>query len=503
MTEQVAIRLLGGVDEVGGNSVLLEDFTYDVKLFLDFGIKIGNFYECYERGQHPSCIEELVDLNLIPNEDSIPINNLYTREFENAKVRAKAIKNAQTPAEKHMIDQNYPSNLDAILISHSHKDHYFGLSFVNRTIPLCTGEVTKKIIMASCKSAKFSLDKNFEGLNWHTFRTGDILYFKEMRIVPFHVDHSIPAAYGFIVYSSAGPIVYTGDFRMHGPLSHMTRDFLNEIKTNKVCLSISDLTQDQKSLISEGVKVLICEGTHIQKGMVESEENVESDLTRIFESNPFDFILVKYDRVDWDRFRTFSHIANKYGWKYIITEKDAYFYYLLNKGAIHETMMDPNILEDDHIYILKRGAIIYKWQEKIRQIIYKRGKADRFLEYRDLKSLEGKFLIYITHLHNTLMNNLDFARRGLFISSSIDPYSEEFFDNTQTIRRELEPYGIPAYRVHASGHATPHDIINLIEEVKPKFLIPIHTEHPKFFRTLFQGTDIQVILPIKNKAFEI
>ncbi len=116
--------------------------------------------------------------------------------------------------------------------------------------------------------------------------------------------------------------------------------------------------------------------------------------------------------------------------------------------------------------------------------------------------MKGKFLVYITSLHEGLMRNLDFARRGLFISSSIDPYSEEFFDNTNTIRKRLEPYGIPSYRVHASGHATPHDIINFIDEIKPKYLIPIHTEHPEFFRKLFQSSDIQVILPNKNQSIE-
>jgi len=500
--KSVRLTLLGGVNEVGGNIILLEDFAYNTKIFLDFGIKIGKFYECYERGQHPSCIEELVDLNLIPNEENLSISNLYTREFKNAKTKVKAINKAQTNTKTELIDENYPSNLDGILISHPHKDHYFGLSFVNRMIPIYTGVVTKRIIRAFCKSEKFTIVNNLNNLNWHTFRTGDILDIKGMKITPFHVDHSVPAAYGFIIYTSAGPVVYTGDFRRHGPLSNMTEEFLQEIKTHNTVLTNYELDGEQKKLISEGVKVLICEGTKISKGIVESEQRVEENLEKIFMNNPFDFILVKYDRIDWDRFRTFSHMAKKYGWKYIITEKNAYFYYLLNKKAIHETMRDPNILKDDHIYILKRGSANYKWQEKIRQIMYRRNKGNRFLNYRELKSLEGKFLVYITRLHEGLKRNLDFAKRGLFISSSIDPYSEEFFDNTNTIRKQLEPYGIPSYRVHASGHATPHDIINFIEEVKPKYLIPIHTERPEFFRKLFQGSDIQVILPNKNQSIE-
>ena len=489
MGVNVRITLLGGVNEVGGNLVLLEDFSYDIKIFLDFGVMIERFKDNYQYGRHPSSIRELMNLSLIPNENHIPIENLYTKQIG--------------IQPKNLADKDFPSNLDAVFISHPHKDHFLGVSFVNRTIPIYAGVVTRKIIMAFYKSTKLSIENNFAGLNWHTFRTGNILNIKGMKVVPFHVDHSIPAAYGFIVYSSAGPIVYTGDFRMHGPLSNMTEEFIQEIKTNTLCLSKANLNQEEQDLISNGVKALICEGTKVHKGMVESEDTVKSNLDTLFQKNPFDFILVKYDRIDWDRFRTFSHIAKKYGWKYIITERDAYFYYLLNKGAIHETMMDPNIIKDDHIYILKKGPARYTWQEKIRQAIYKQQQEERFIAYNQLKNLEGNYFIYMTHLYDDLRNNINRNLRGLFISSSIDPYVEEFYDNTKTISKGLQKIGILAYRIHASGHATPHDIINFIEDVKPKFLIPIHTEHSEFFEMLFRGSNIKVILPVKNKPINI
>ena len=203
--------------------------------------------------------------------------------------------------------------------------------------------------------------------------------------------------------------------------------------------------------------------------------------------------------MDWARFRTFSHIAKKYGWKYVISEKDAYFYYLLNKGAIHDTMKDPNIVKDDHIYILKKGAVRFPWQEKIRKIMYLSQKGDRFLEYPDLKQLKGKYFVFLTSLHNDLTNNIDFNLKGLFISSSLDPYSEEFYDNTKTIGHALKNYGIPCYRAHASGHATPHDLINFINEVNPHYLIPIHTEHANFFEKLFQNSNVNVI---PSEAYE-
>jgi ribonuclease J len=500
-TKSIRLTLLGGVNEVGGNTILLEDLEYNVKVFLDFGIKIKNYKNVYARDQYPSSIEELVRLNLLPNENHIAIENLYIKEFIVVKQNVKS-RSSDSSDNDQINDNNYPSNLDGIFISHPHKDHYFGLSFINRSIPIYTGVVTKRIIRASCKSSKSSLENNFNGLNWQKFRTGDTINIKGMKVIPFHVDHSVPGAYGFIIYTSAGPVVYTGDFRRHGPLSNMTEEFLNETKTHNTILTKGEVDKEQKDLISEGVKVLICDGTKIHKGIVESEQEVEENLETLFANNPFDFILVKYNRIDWDRFRTFSSMAKNYGWKYIITEMDAYFYYLLNKKAAYSTMRDPNIIRDDHIFILKRGAPRFEWQKEIRHIMDVSGKAGRFLNYCDLRSLGDKYIVYITHLNDLMMRNLDFKRRGLFISSSLDPYSEEFLDNTKTIRGQLEPYGIPAYRVQASGHATPHDIINLIEEIKPKFLIPIHTEHPQFFRKLFQNSEIQVILPNKNQPIK-
>ncbi|MFW9942787.1 MAG: MBL fold metallo-hydrolase [Candidatus Thorarchaeota archaeon] len=486
---QIQLTFLGGVDEVGGNIVLLEDLEINVNIFLDFGINIKKFKNNYDLNEHPNSIEELIILGLLPNEKFIPIKNLYTKQVGIHRQKKS--------------DQDLPSNLDAVLISHPHKDHFLGLSFINRTIPIYTGVVTKKIIKAFYRSARRTIDNNFKGLNWQTFRTGDVLNIKGLRIVPFHVDHSIPAAYGFIIYSSAGPIVYTGDLRMHGPLSHMTEEFLEEIGSNNLIKSEGNVTQEQVDLISKGVKILICEGTKINKGVVESEEAVKANLSRLFKKNPFDYILVKYDRIDWDRFRTFSHIAKEHDWKYIISERDAYFYYLLNKGAIYETMKDPNIIEDEHIYILKTGLIKFAWQEKIRNAIYTQNQSERFLEHHQIKDLDKNYFIFITHLYDRLMNNLNLNLKGLFISSSIDPYVEEFYDNTNKICNKLLEIGIPAYRIHASGHATSHDLINFINQVKPEILIPVHTDHTDFFKKFFQNSAIEVIIPELHKIIEL
>jgi ribonuclease J len=46
--------------------------------------------------------------------------------------------------------------------------------------------------------------------DYRTFRTGSKLKISSLEVCPIHVDHSIPGAYGFIIYTSAGTLVYTG-----------------------------------------------------------------------------------------------------------------------------------------------------------------------------------------------------------------------------------------------------------------------------------------------------
>jgi len=467
----VRLTFLGGVNEVGGNKILLEDFSYDVKIFLDFGINIKDFNDNFERHEDPSSVKELIKLRLLPNTEHLSIENLYTN-YE---------------ASKSQEYNDLEANVDGILITHPHKDHFFGLSFINRNIPIYTGVFTKKIISAYYKCSKNSIRNNYGGLKWNLFRTGDVLNIKGLKIIPVHVDHSIPAAYGFIIKTSKCNIVYTGDFRMHGPLSAMTQDFLQEI---------ANIGLDK-------IDILICEGTHIHRGAIESENNVEKNLEQLFIENPFDFFLVKYDRLDWDRFRTFSLIAKKHGWKFIITEKDAYFYYLMNKDEIYESMKNPSIIADDHILILSSGNIRYRWQEKIRQALYKEKKGFRFIKYNEIKELKSQFFFYITSLQKDVIKKINPNLKGAFISSSIDPYTEEYIDNNRTLTHYFRQLGIPSYRVHASGHAMPHHLINFINSVNPEYLIPVHTEHPQFFKTFFEKSELKVIVPDKNGTFDL
>jgi len=168
--------------------------------------------------------------------------------------------------------------------------------------------------------------------------------------------------------------------------------------------------------------------------------------------------------------------------------------YLLNYKAIYDTMKDPDIIEDDNIFILLQSQEKYPWQKKIREIFENEGKMWRMISDPDLKDFKN-FFLYITTIYPDLIRNLPKNINGVFISSDIDPYSEEYLNNTNSIRYKLKRFGIPSYKIHASGHAKPHDIMNYISEINPLYVIPIHTEHSNFFKSLFQNYDINIIIP--------
>jgi ribonuclease J len=46
--------------------------------------------------------------------------------------------------------------------------------------------------------------------------------------------------------------------------------------------------------------------------------------------------------------------------------------------------------------------------------------------------------------------------------------------------------GYNPYHIHASGHASGPEIQEMIDKIKPKLLVPIHTEHAEMFRN-FKG----------------
>ena len=174
--QETTLTFHGGVDEIGGNKILLKDG--DTRVFLDFGMSFGMKKQFYSPPfLSPKSEKSLKELGILPKLEGI-----------------------------YRFDEKKPE-VDAVLVSHGHLDHAAYLSFIKREIPVYCGETTKTILTTLSKMRRADLEFDVEDLDFRPFRTGDKLSVGNVTIEPIHVDHSVPGAYGFVIHTSRGAVV--------------------------------------------------------------------------------------------------------------------------------------------------------------------------------------------------------------------------------------------------------------------------------------------------------
>ncbi|MFQ5553549.1 MAG: MBL fold metallo-hydrolase, partial [Thermoplasmata archaeon] len=177
----------GGVGRIGGNKILVED--QDARIFLDMGqtfhLLDDFFVDPWLMPRKRFGLRDYLSLNLMPH-----IPGLYAEE----QLRGSVM-------------EYEPPAFDGVFISHCHFDHVFHLQFLDPKIPVYLGETAKIIIEAwEATSSRIDLGEH----DYRTFRTGDTIPVHGLEVEPVHVDHSVPGAYGFVIHTSGGAIVYTG-----------------------------------------------------------------------------------------------------------------------------------------------------------------------------------------------------------------------------------------------------------------------------------------------------
>jgi ribonuclease J len=444
MKKMVELTFYGGVNEIGGNKVLLED--NGTRVFLDFGKSFTFGTEYFTNWLVPRVINGLGDyfeFNLLPK-----IEGVYAKEHLRST------------------DLSYtPPQIDAVLLSHAHVDHIHHIQFLDPEIPVYLGSGTKLFVEVMEQTSSFY---NYGTHCYKTFRTGDKLKVGSLVVEPIHVDHSIPAAYGFLIHTSNGSLVYTGDLRAHGPRSDMTQEF---IERARACDPIA----------------LICEGTRMvaqEQRQNFSEQEVFSRSSNLVSSTGKIVFVTHYSR-DLDRFRSLYTVAKTNERQIIISPKTAY---LLNKILEDRRLHLPNPLDDDWI-------LVY----------YKRKKTGEFIE-SDYYLWERRFMEkmvtseFVHTNQSNLIMDLDFYQFGElidirpeqgshFIHSMSEPFSEEDIED-QVMHNWLNHFNIVFHQLHASGHLNRHELTEMIERIDPQTLFPIHAENPQLFKNIHQNTKL-------------
>ncbi|MFQ5909120.1 MAG: MBL fold metallo-hydrolase [Thermoplasmata archaeon] len=440
------LTFYGGVSEIGGNKILLEEGK--TRIFLDMGQSFGfdeDFFTGY-LGPRMSRVglRDYFALNLVPK-----ISGLYSnRMLEKTSFKYR------------------PPRFQAIFLSHIHFDHSWHVQFIDPEIPVYLGEGTK-IILDSWEEMSKSV--RFGERDYRTFRTGNAIDVDGIEVRPIHVDHSVPAAYGYIIHTSAGTIAYTGDIRRHGPHSEMTDDFLEE---------------------AQEADILICEGTRVEprekrKNYAESE--VFSHSKSVVKKAKGKLVATTFYPRDVDRMKTFHRVAKETGRSFVVSANTAR---LLMNLARDPGIEVPDVIKDENILVYARDLLKRSgWQKEL---------LDHSVNAEYVHRNQGRLILQLDFHHFTEFVDINPKPGSYFIHSMSEPFEEDDIED-KVKHNWLDHFKFHFRQYHASGHCSREEIFGILETIDARTVFPVHTEYPRMFKKAARG----VVIPKLGKTYEL
>lgn len=467
----VNLTFFGGVNEIGGNKILLED--KGTKIFLDFGMSFtqaGKFFSEFLQPRKCAGIGDFLEFGLLPD-----LKGLYRRDYL-----------------KHMRRKPEDTDYQGVLLSHAHADHASFIHHLREDIPIYCSEETYAILKALNDTASSSftdlteLTKCFETytntkgeISKKTTKTHpDIVVPRDFKIVtfnkkfnidsieinPFNVDHSLPGATSYIIHTSSGTVVYTGDFRFHGRREEKTIEFM------KVCEQ-------------EKPDVLIIEGTRINSESSSKETDVENEASTLTTKSK-GLTICNWPVRDTDRMTSFLNAATRTEKKLTISLKQAYLIEQLNKC---QNSLVPKLDNDTlELYAMRKdwGVIGTDCNDRLIKADYdrwERAYLDEALCYRDVKDDQKKYMFFCNNFDLKELIDIKPTEGSVYIKSVCEPVDPEMEFDWQRIENWINHFKLDLNTTHVSGHASGPQLKDFLQRVNPKMVIPVHTQHAEIY----------------------
>lgn len=361
-------------------------------------------------------------------------------------------------------------NIRGVIITHGHYDHIGAIPHLIRPLgnpPIFATPLTIGII----KKREDDYPDHIK-LNLHTITRNDKIDLGKFHIEFFHINHNIPDGIGIAIFTPAGLIMYTGDFKFDfSPINDAPADLgrIAELGKRGVSLLMSDSTDAETP------------------GHSVSEQTIMETLGRVFEKAQGRIIAVTFSSLI-SRIQHIVTLAEQHGRKVAL---DGYSlktnleiakqlsYVHIKKGTIIK-IQDVNKYPASQIVVIGTGA---------------QGESNAMLmrianhEHRSIKIQKGDTIIF---------------------SSSVVPGNER---TVQGLKDTLCRQGakIIHYKmmdVHAGGHAYREDLKMMINLTRPNFFIPIHGNYymRKIHSELAESTGISpqnIIIPDNGSVVEL
>ena len=330
-------------------------------------------------------------------------------------------------------------NIDKVkgfVITHGHEDHIGALPYVlhELNVPVYATRLTMGII-------EHKLEEH--NLLKHTRRKvvkfGQSINLGQFRVEFIRTNHSIVDAAALAIYSPAGTVVHTGDFKVdYTPVYGDPIDLQRFAEIGK-----------------KGVLALMCDSTNAERpGFTASEKTVGRALDFLFEEHENNRIIVATFASNVDRVQQIINTAHKCGRKVVVEGRS-----MVSIIDIAQKLECIQIPENTLIDI------------------------DRLKDYPDNKTViittgsQGESMAALSRMANGQHRKLSIGAGDTVIFSSHPiPGNEKAVTN---IINELQMKGADVIfqDVHVSGHACQEDIKLIYTLVKPKYSIPVHGEY--------------------------
>jgi ribonuclease J len=352
--------------------------------------------------------------------------------------------------------------IDALFLTHAHADHSGLVSATLASIPVFCTKETSKILLAG---SLFARQPKVDRVRVKILKAGEVRSFADLRITAFPVDHSTVGAAAFLVETDRHRVFYTGDLRFHG----RRPEFAQRIEA---------------ALSQKPLDILLIEGTRLGERASEKNESEAHLLNRLetrcrSHRRP---VFVSYSPLHVDRFLTFFDLATRLGRRFVIDPYQDFVLYLLQRDLLRPTrdgklctLLMPSESEPAALRFLQRSP----WLSGMRKRALTREEV--------LPFLNDALVLYRPSMDSWLFPH-GHPRDSLFLYSYWSGYLKQ--EAQKVWQKKVSESGSTLELAHASGHAHPDDLARFVQTVKPRQLIPVHTEHPDEWGTRYEQTRI-------------
>jgi ribonuclease J len=341
------------------------------------------------------------------------------------------------------------ADCNAVLVTHYHGDHVGMFASVLPEIPIYIGGAAKKILGVVQKTLKTKLGEGKPELidAFKEYEAGKTLFFGDIKVTPYTIDHSAFDAYMLLIEAEGKRILHTGDFRMHGA------------RGRKMPLVFETFAKN--------IDVLIIEGTMLSRPneKVLTEHELGSEATKLSVENKNVFVICSSTNIDTIAEFYNAAIANK-------------------KPFIVCDDMQAEILQ---IVAATAKSPFYNFT---RQNVYTYGEQLH-------KYMTDCGFCFIGRTNSKTMKAIERFSDSLLIYSMWGGYLDKkhpaFNEYKRVFIDKATANGSKLLHLHTSGHATAEQLKQVCEITQAKTIVPIHGEYPEAFTKMGIKAEIKIL----------